>query len=168
MDVIPADVLGPKMLALRSDQQRRFCWVMANGEKSPARAARDAGYSDKSEAAKVSAHRLMQDPAILDAIEEAGRKVLRGLAPIAIRSARAILENRNHPQHTRMIETVLDRTGFSAKTEHKVTVEHKVDTTELVELARRLAIENGIAPERFIGIAGPVIEGKVVKDEVAS
>lgn len=165
MDEIPAEILGPKMLALRDDRQRRFAWLMACGEPYAARAARKAGYSDVKEGAKVRAHGLMHTAAILDAIEEASRKVLRGLAPLAIRQAKAVLDDPDHPSHARMIETVLDRTGFFAKTEHKVTVEHTVDVKELEDLARRLALENGIDPKRFIGMAGvgPVIEGEVVE-----
>lgn len=173
MNEIPEEFIGPAMRALRDDRQRRFAWIMACGETNAASAARDAGYSDASSAAKVRAHYLMRDPDMLDAIEEASRKVLRGLAPLAIGAARKILEEPKHPQHARMIETVLDRTGFFAKTEHKVTVEHRVDVKELEDLARRLAAENGIAPERFIGIAAPsqvqgeVIEGEVVDEPAA-
>lgn len=163
MDGVPEEALGPKMLALSSDQRRRFAWIMANGETSAAQAARDAGYSDVAGGSKVRAHYLMHDPAVLDAIEEAGRKVLRGLAPLAIRSAKAILEEPKHPQHARMIETVLDRTGFLAKSEHKLTVEHSLGTKELEDLARRLALENGIDPKRFLGVNGPLIEHEPLK-----
>jgi hypothetical protein len=44
-----------------------------------------------------------------------------------------------------------------------VTVQHSIDTTELEALARRLALENGIAPERFIGVNG--LGGKVIEHQ---
>jgi hypothetical protein len=172
-------LLGPKMQALRSDKQRRFAWVMATGVQSAAAAARLAGYVDSGSlqdngksAVRVTAHHLMQNPAILDAIEEATRATLRGLAPVAVSKAREILEDRKHPYHGRMIETVLDRTGFFARSEHMVKVEHGVDEGRLVELARRLAAENGIPVERLLGSTQSlppdsdprVIEGEVVKD----
>jgi phage terminase small subunit len=158
---LPEEALGPKMQALWDDRVRRFAWLIACGEKSASKAAKEAGYSDSSEAAKVTAHRLMHNAAVLDAIEETGRRVLRGLAPMAIRSAKEILGDKTHPQHARMIETVLDRTGFFAETKHSVAVTHSVDTKELETLARRLAVENGIDPRRFLG--GPV--DKVIDGE---
>jgi hypothetical protein len=168
---IPEGVeLGPKMRALRDDRQRRFAWVMATGVENASGAARQAGYADNGSlqnnarsAVRVTAHHLMQNAAILDAIEECTRATLRGLAPVAVSKAKEILEDRKHPYHGRMIETVLDRTGFFARTEHKLTVEHSVDEGRLVELARRLAVENGIPVERLLGNT-KVIEGEAVAD----
>lgn len=157
------DDLGPKMRALRDDRQRRFAYIMAHGGLTATDAARQAGYSEHLDSAKVSAHHLMHNPKMLDAIEEASFLVLRSLGPVAIQAAMAILENPNHRAHARIIETVLDRTGFSAKTEHTVTVNHSIDTTELEALARRLALENGIAPERFVGLNG--VGGKVIEHQ---
>lgn len=152
------------MQALSTDKQRRFAFIMACGELTQVDAAIAAGYSDTGGAANVRASNLMHDPNVLDAIEEAGRKVLRGLAPTAIARAKAILDDSRHPYHGRMIETVLDRTGHFARTEHKVMVEHTVDTAELEALARRLALEAGIDPARLIGKNEPkLIEGKVVE-----
>lgn len=158
---IPEEALGPKMQALRDDRQRRFAWVMACGEQSAAEAARKAGYSDVAEGAKVQACMLLQRKIVIDAIEEASRCVLRGLAPLAIRRAKEVLEDREHPSHARMIETVLDRTGFFARTEHKVTVEH-VDHARLAEIASRMAAELGVTTAKLIG--PNVIEGEVERD----
>jgi hypothetical protein len=165
MEEIPEDMLGPKMLALRDDRQRRFVWIMSCGETSAAQAAREAGYSDIADGAKVRAHGLMHNATVLDAIEECSRKVLRGLAPLAIKAAKDILDDPKHFSHAKMIEIVLDRTGHFAKVEH----EHKhdlkitVDTSELEALARRLAQESGIPVQRLLGgyAAGTdkVIEG---------
>lgn len=162
MDDLPAEAMGPKMAALGEIRRRRFAWLVACGTV-PTQAARDAGYGDPgkhSAAVRVRAHALMHDQKVLDAILEAGRKVLQGMAPVAFAAAKAILDDKTHPAHARMIETVMDRTGFAAKTEHKMVVEHTVDTAELETLARRLAAENGIDVRRLLG--GPVIEGEVV------
>lgn len=168
MSSLPDEAMGPKMLALKDERRQKFAWLMACGELSASEAARQAGYSGHMGTSRATAHHMMHNPAVLEAIQEASRKVLSGLAPLAIRSARAILEDPAHSQHARMIETVLDRTGFFAKTEHKVLVEHSVDVRELEDLARRLAAEAGIAPERLLGVnAPPVIEGTVAHDEAA-
>lgn len=154
--------MGPKMAALWDDRVRTFALLMACGETNAAQAAREAGYSDEAEACKVRAHHLMRNPGVLAAIEEATRTCLQWLAPRAIGAAKRILDDPKHRAHARMIEVVLDRTGFFAKTEHKVLVEHTVDLKELEALARRLALENGIDPARFIGV-GQVIEGEATE-----
>jgi phage terminase small subunit len=164
MHELPPEALGPKMLALRDDRRRRFAWLMACGEMNGAAAARTAGYSDVKLGAKVRASELMHDDDVLAAIEEASRKVLRGLAPLAIRAAREILEDSEHPQRARMIETLLDRTGHIAETRHTMTVEHSMDVKGLEELARRLAAETGVDAKRFLGTNAPVIEGTVVDE----
>lgn len=146
--------LGPRMLALRDDRQRRFALIMAYGVARPTEAAREAGYSDHLDAAKVQAHHLMHNDKMLEAIEEASFLVLKALGPKAIQAAARILDNPNHKAHARMIETVLDRVGFAAKTEHKVTVEHVADIAALEALARRMAVESGIPVERLIGVNG--------------
>jgi hypothetical protein len=166
MSDIPSEAIGPKMLALRDDRMRRFAWIMACGEGSAAEAARKAGYSDTGDGAKVRGHYLMHSQKVLDAIQEATGCVLRGLAPLAVRQAKAVLENNNHPAHARMIETVLDRTGHFARSEHTMRVEHSVDVRELEDLARRLAAETGVSAERFLGSNGaPTIEGEALEAE---
>jgi hypothetical protein len=168
---IPAEILGPKMLALRDDRRRRFAFFMACGDLNATEAARQAGFSDIGDACKVRAHELMHDETVLDAVDEASRKILRGLVPLAVRRARGILDNPDHPHHARMIEAVWDRTGYSSKTEHTVKVEHTVDMKELEALARRLAQESGIPVQRLLGVdaagAAKVIEGQVVDSNVS-
>lgn len=150
---------------------RRFAYLMASGVWSATEAARQAGYSDiggDSSAIRVRAHDLAHDPKVQDAIEECTRSNLRELAALAVRRAKDVLNNPGHPQHGRMIETVLDRTGHFAKTEHTMRVEHSVDVRELEDLAKRLASEAGIDPARLIGVnSGKLIEGKAeeVEDE---
>lgn len=151
MEWMDPESLGPKMLALSDDRQRRFVWWMANGAPSVAAAARAAGYSNVKEGAKVRGCVLMQQPAIIEALAETSGKAMRGLVPISITRARNILEDPRHPYHGRMIEAVWDRTGYSSKTEHTVKVEHTVDTSELEALARRLANESGIPVQRLLG-----------------
>lgn len=163
---IPEEFIGPKMQALATDKRRRFAWIMGCGERSAADAARRAGFSDVKEGCKVRASQMMHDPDVLAAIEEVARKVLLGLAPLAIRQARGVLEDPEHPAHARMIETILDRTGHFAKTEHKVTVEHTLDTKELEDFARRLAAESGIDPARLLGVNSPSM--KVIEHEPAA
>jgi len=158
--------MGPRLRALPNDRKRRFAVLMAGGELNQTEAAREAGYSDQSGAAKVQACLMMQDPDVKAAIEECTRGQMDALAPKAIACAKAILDDPGHKKHAFMTVAVLDRTGFFAKTEHKVTVEHTVDLKELEALARRLALEGGIPVERLIGVNG--LGGKVIEHQPAS
>jgi hypothetical protein len=157
------------MRALASDRQRKFAYLMACGEKTPVDAARGAGYADpgngtgRNATIRVTAHHLVHSAKVLDAIEEAARDLLRALGPIAIRRAKEILDDRKHPSHARVIETILDRTGFFARSEHMVKVEHGVDERALEALARRLAAESGIGVEKLLGNT-KTIEGEVVQE----
>lgn len=154
---------GPEFRDL-TDRQRRFAWFMGTCvAKDATDAARRAGYSDPGRASskiRVQAHLLMHNPKVRAAIDAVVRGELKSLAPLAVAAAKGILEDKAHPNHARMVEAVLDRTGFIAETKHTVDVNHRADTSELVALARRLADESGVAPERLLG--GLVIEGEVV------
>lgn len=163
MEQLPPECLGPKMQALPNDMQRKFAFLIALGNTQH-KAAEGAGYSGKGRS-RITGSELMQSPLVLDAVEEAARKVIRSLAPLAIQRARAVLEDPKHPGHGRMIETILDRTGHFSRTEHKVTVEHTIDTAELEALARRLAAEAGIDAARLIG-SNKVIEHEPAPDPV--
>ncbi len=148
--------VGPRMRAL-SERRQKFAWAVAYGTE-PTEAARAAGYSDPGTSAiRVQAHTMIHDHRVLLAIEEAAQSILKALGPLAIKAAREILEDRKHPAHARMVETIMDRSGYSAKTEHKVTVEH-VDDGRLLELATRMAAELGVDRARLIG--GNMIEGE--------
>ena len=173
-EIIPEAALGPAMSALSNDRQRKFAWLMATGMfESAVAAAREAGYADNGSlennrrgGIRVQSHRLMHDPKVAAAIEECTRMTLKGLAPIAELRAKEILNDRKHPYHGRMVETVLDRTGHFARSEHTMRVEHSVDVRELEELARRLAAETGVAVGKFLGVnEAPVIEGEVLEAE---
>jgi hypothetical protein len=166
MDVdIAEQFMGPRLRALSSDRQRRFAVLYAAGELSASQAALEAGYSDggKGGGVRVRAHELIHNPDVKAAVEECTRDGLAALAPMAVVAARNILENPKHPHHGRMIEAVLDRTGFAAQTQHTVKVEHTVDTRELEALARRLAQESGIPVQRLLG-TDKVIEHEPAKE----
>jgi hypothetical protein len=158
---VPPEVCGPKMQALRDDRQRRFAFLMGCGETNATEAAREAGYPDTSGAAKTRGWELMQREDILSAVREVAGRVLGGLAPIAIAALRNILRTPKHPAHARMIETVLDRTGYLAAMEQRITVEH-VDDGRLRELVARIAVEIGVDAVKLLG--RPVIEGEVADE----
>jgi phage terminase small subunit len=134
---------------------------------NPTQAARLAGYSDKSEGAKVTAHHLMQNPHVLEALHEVSWKRLNGMAVKAIAALEFIVDTPEHPKHLRAVEMVLDRTGFAAQTEHKVIVEHKVNDLQIKALAARFADQLGVPAAKLIG-ANVAIEGEVVEVDKAT
>lgn len=163
---IPAASLGPKMRALRDDRRRLFVLWMVRGAPSAAAAARAAGYSDKSEGAKVQAHHLMQDPHILEALHETSEKFMHSLVPRAVHALGRLINDPSHPGHVKALDMLLSRTGFVASTEHKVTVEDRRDPAVLLERVKQLSAQLGIDPAVLLGTAPApkLIEGEVVKD----
>lgn len=143
--------LGPKMLALRDDRERRFVWSMLYSPNQT-EAARLAGYSDAGDGCKVRGCILMQRQDILAALHEVGWKRLNGLALKSIHALEAIVDDKTHPKHLHAVLATLDRTGFAAMTEHKVTVEHTTNNEKMLGLARRLAAELGIDEAKLIGV----------------
>lgn len=161
--VIPGPAeLGPKMVALKNDMQRRFVWAMLH-TPNQTEAARRAGYSDSGEGAKVRGCNLMQQADILDALHEVGWRRLHGAALKSIHALEAIVDNPDHPKHLHAVLATLDRTGFAAQTEHKVTVEHRVGDEQMRALATRCADLWGVSREKLLG-GDDVIEGEIVDD----
>jgi phage terminase small subunit len=156
------DEMGPKMLALANDRQRKFVLAMLQTVKQ-AEAARLAGYSDTGEGCKVRASELMQQDNILEALHEVGWKSLNGFALKAILALGRIVDDPEHPKHFHAIVATLDRTGFAAQTEHKVTVEHTFGKQRMEEIARRLGANLGIDANKLIGVnETKVVEGQVI------
>jgi hypothetical protein len=106
--------LGPKMAALRPREQQ-FVWHYVLNGGNGAQAARDAGYSDAAEGAKVRAHALLHSKKVLDAVMEMGLRTFRGLLVPAVAAARALIEKPDHPDHAKMVNSVLDRVGPSVR-----------------------------------------------------
>ncbi len=151
-----AEELGPAMLQC-NERERAFVWAYLRNGGNGADAAREGGYSDQHEAAKVQAHRLLHRDRVLLAIDEVGRQAFRTLLVPAVRAAAALIGDRKHHAHANAVFTTLARLGLGEKTEHKVVVEHTTDD-RLLELARKWAGELGVEELKLVG--GNVIDGK--------
>lgn len=146
----PVEDLGPAMLALDA-RQRRFVigWIQTRGQNG-ARVARAAGYSDKLEAAKVRAHHLLHNQKIQKALhEEAGRR-LDGAAALAVVVLEHNLSNANPKARQAAADSILDRTGYSRRTEQVVDIEDKREKRSYEQLlalvSQKLKQHNLIAP----------------------
>ena len=117
---------GPRMQVLDAREQRFVVEYLRNGGNG-ADAARTAGYSDASDGAKVRAHVLLSRTKILDALDEHGRKAFRGLLAPTLAAARAILNNPSHPDHGRMVQSLLSRLGYGEKAAVDITVSGQIE-----------------------------------------
>lgn len=151
---------GPKVQALR-DRERRFVWaylinsmteVGANGAQS----ARDAGFSDRSEGAKVRAHHLLHRADVQDAIQELAARELRGLALPALAALSSILKKPDHPDRQKVALSILSRVGLGEQSgvNLQVSGEVTVNRTDaaLDDLARLMAL--GVTREKLIETFG--------------
>ena len=94
----------------------------------------EAGGLLKGDNHNVAAHRLMRDPKVEAAIFEVARSHMNTFGPLlAAHGMLKIAANEKHPDHSKMILAVADRTGLHPRTEHKVMVEHR-DDDRMVEI----------------------------------
>jgi hypothetical protein len=147
--------LGPKLQAC-SERERIFAYAVATGiAESATEAARMAGYVDGS-AINVTAHKVLHRPRVIEAIEEVCRTEFRNLVPLVIRAAKRVLEDSEHPDHVKLVNSLLSRLGYGerAAVDVNVTGEIAVDhTTAAVEDLRRLKAL-GLPRERLLQVFG--------------
>lgn len=155
--------LGPKMLAL-SEKQRRFVLeLVADPLLSRAEAARRAGYSDSSEAAKVTAHRLMHDQRIIDAMHEQAGKRLWAISMKAAYRVDQMLDSEDEKIALKAAVAVLDRTGFGAQQNININQTVRDESSKAIlqrieKLADRLGVPvTGLLEQRP---AAPVVDGE--------
>jgi hypothetical protein len=149
--------LGPKMQAL-PERERKFVWFYLTNEGPPngAQAARDAGYSDAAEGAKVRAHALLHRERVIQALEEVGKKAFRGLLGPAVKAAAGLIQNDKHVDHSKAVFTTLARLGLGEKSTVDVNVggELTVNHTDAALNDLRTLIGLGVAEEKLIEIFG--------------
>jgi hypothetical protein len=179
----PLADLPEELRNLRDDRWRRFVWGYVFNGANGAAAARAAGFSDLSEAAKVRAHALLQRDEIQAAIKALMTRHLFSLGPKAALRLDELLDNPKHPQHAKAIDMALDRAGHGQKStldvnlNGSVTVNHtdaaiedlrrllvlKVPREELVQIFGFSGLDRyekmlAIADRRVSRETGPVIE----------
>ena len=146
----------PAMSALTALQREFVYQWCEHPNYNGAQLVAAAGFQGNANTLRVTAHRLTHDEKILAAMnEEAGKRIKTG-GLIGVQAIIKIALNEQHKDHLKAALALLDRTGFHALTEHKVTVDDKRPQTkaELVEAVRRVAAEAGLtadAAEKLIG-----------------
>lgn len=144
--------LGPGMARL-SEQQRRFVVALLQQTiANPTQAARDAGYSDVADGAKVRAFDLMHNPKILAALkEEMGKRIALG-AIVGIYGLQTIATDTKHKDHLKACVALADRGGYSPIVQQEIRVEHTDRTgAALMDRIKELAAKHGLDPEKLLG-----------------
>lgn len=144
---------GPAMLAL-SERQRKFVLAMAADPfGNPTRWARAAGYSDKSEAAKVRGFELIHSKAVEDATLEFARNQLNTLGPIIATFAMLrIARDPKHDKHLKAVEMVANRIGLHEVSEQRHFVEHTDRTSDaVIDRIKAAAAKLGVDPAALLG-----------------
>lgn len=149
--------LGPRMQAL-PERERKFVWFYLTNEGPPngAKAARDAGYSDTAEGAKVRAHALLHRERVILALEEVGKKAFRGLLGPAVKAAAGLIQNEKHADHSKAVFTTLARLGLGEKSTVDVNVggELTVNHTDSALNDLRTLMGLGVSREKLVEIFG--------------
>lgn len=151
---------GPKMQALR-DRERRFVWAYLINSMTPigpngAQSARDAGYSDQSDGAKVRAHHLLHRHDVQEAIQEVAMRELRGLALPAIAAVSQIISKPDHPDRQKVALSVLSRLGMGEQSAVSLNVTGEVQvnhTDAALDDLKRLK-DLGVPHERLVETFG--------------
>lgn len=153
-------------MAALSEKQRKFVMAMVEIPGiSQAAAARAAGYSDVSEAAKVRGHHLAHNETVLAAIHEVASSRLRAHSLLAADVVIEIASNTDLDPKERLKAAgmLLDRTGFGAAQTINVnkTLIRKVDVSEA---AVRIAEFREKFPLQFAKMIGAVAPEPVAVD----
>lgn len=163
--------LGPKMRAL-TDRQRLFVMELVQDPTiSGAEAARRAGYSDSSQAAKVVACNLRQDKRIIEAMHELAGRRLRGVALKAAHRVDQMLDSKDERVVLKAALGVFDRVGFGAQSTVNVNqtttdLSGKAIMDKIAALGERLGVDTTMLLGRPQAPSAPVVDAEFseVKD----
>jgi hypothetical protein len=104
----------------------------------------------------MHAQSLMHRDRVIEAIEEVCRKEFRGLVVPAILAAKTLILNNKHPNHPKVVNSLLSRLGFAERSgvdlnvTGEVTVSHTGAAVE--DLRRCMAL--GFIREQLVGAFG--------------
>lgn len=146
---------GPAMAAL-TERQRGFVIAMLTIPGcSHSRAAREAGYSDVAEGAKVRGHECAHNPNVQAALREEAGKRLNSLSVVAANVMMDIMlsDDAAPKDKLKAAMAVLDRTGFAAA--QTINVNKTVTDNSgraVMERIERAAAELGVDPGTLLGV----------------
>lgn len=153
---------GPKMRSL-TERQRTFVMVLVEFPAlTGAEAARQAGYSDSSDGAKVRACNLLQDRKIVDAIQEQAGKRLWATSLKAAARMDQLIDSDDEAVALKAAAAVLDRSGLAPL--QQISINQTVtDRTGMgmLERIKALAAQHGLDPAKLLGVnTAPVVDAE--------
>ena len=147
---------GPALRKLVPRQQKFVLAYLAGGGQNATQAYCDAGYGGNRDTAKVNSYKLLHDEKVVAAIVEESRKAVAADTPYARHVVREVLDSPHLAAKDRLraAEMILNRGGLHATSEHKVSVEHKMDHGQLVAKLKLLAADCGLDADKLLRQAG--------------
>jgi hypothetical protein len=117
-----------------NERQRKFVWALlkwGSGKGNRTKCAREAGYQGNDDVLGITAVRLFHDPRIQQALHEVAAARLGSFQLFAIENLTVLAETADK-EEVRLKATgmILDRTGFNAVQEHKVTHHNETEDRE--------------------------------------
>lgn len=173
LPAIPEDLdgYGPAMLALTARQRAFVKASMNHPTANQAKLAEIAGFTGSPQSLQVTGHRVQHDEKVLAAMNEEAGKRMRTGGLIGVSAVIEIALNKTHKDHLKAALALMDRTGFHALSEHKVTVDDKRPQSkkELIDATKNVLAELGMTPaqaEKFLeGKTDDVVEAEFTEVE---
>jgi hypothetical protein len=153
LDPNPGDY-GPALKALNPRMRAFVIHYLAAGGRNASEAYRQAGYLCASpDSAKANGWKMLHDAKVQAAIVEETRKRITSGGPCAIETLMELMQSPtvSAKDRIRCAELVANRAGLHATSEHRVTVEHTMDSVAMAEKIRQLAADLGEDANRFLG-----------------
>jgi len=151
------------MRALNERQQKFVVALLEFGDANHTRAALAAGYHP-GQNLKTQAYRLSSDPKVQAAIHEVAMGRLHGGKILAVSKLVELIEHPDPKVAHKAAETLMNRTGLHAVSEHNVKTQD-VSRTDDAMIARIIQLANkiGVDPNLMLGQAG--VKGEVIDGE---
>ncbi len=153
IDMPPEDVMGPAMLALNEKQRRFVCAMVFIGDAKKAYAW--AGYKISTPgSAQACSSRLSNMDGVAAAIQEEGERRLkfgRSLAITGLLQMASPLGTASEKVRLKALTELADRTGFTSKTEHTLTINDNRTVIQIQQTIEALALANGFDPKKLLG-----------------
>lgn len=142
IDVPPEDQMGPALARL-NPRQRRFVCALAVFGGDQERAYSYAGYKSVTPGAiQACSSRLANSEDVVAAIQEESLRRINSATLVAV-STLVELASPTHNKDARLRRQaavdILDRTGFNAKSEHRIVIKDDRTTAELLDQIKMLA-----------------------------
>lgn len=154
--------LGKCMVALEPKQRAFVLAYVDTGGKDATKAARMAGYGGENpQSARVTAHRLVHDGRVLEAIREYADARIRSQAVVGIQTIIDIANDPTHKDQFKAAVEIANRSGMlvASKVEHE-HVHRPEDDAEKVKRIVQLAKGLGLDPRALLGSAGVVVDAE--------